>query len=66
MVANKGGKIPGKASIDHDSLKNDDVPAMLTKGEVVIDLDTLKDKGPIGTMARAVAAHIQNRNKGKK
>lgn len=46
-----------------DSLKNDKVPAMLSAGEVVIDKDTLADKGPMGQMARAVAAHIASRNK---
>lgn len=31
-----GGKVPGHAKIKGDSLKNDDVPAMLSPGEVVV------------------------------
>lgn len=34
--ANSGGKVPGKAKAAGDSLKNDDVPAMLSPGEVVL------------------------------
>lgn len=65
-----GGKIPGKPKVNHDSLKNDVVPAdiqgggkaMLSPGEVVIDLNTLHDKGPIGQMARALAKHLEAKN----
>lgn len=49
-----------------DSYANDKVPAKLTAGEVVIDLDTLHDSGPIGKMARQVAQHIAMRNQAKK
>lgn len=61
-----GGNVPGKAKVNHDSLKNDTVPAMLSPGEVVIDKDTLNDKGAVGQMARAVAHHIAKRNRGGK
>ncbi len=60
-----GGSVPGKAKVNHDSIKNDTVPAMLSPGEVVIDKDTLADGGTVGQMARAVAAHIAKRNKKK-
>lgn len=61
----QGGDVPGKAKVNHDSIKNDTVPAVLSPGEVVIDKDTLNDKGTVGQMARAVAAHIAKRNKKK-
>lgn len=58
---------PGEKAVKKgDSLSNDKIPAMLSEGEVVIDRDTLADKGPIGQMARALAAHIAKKNKGKK
>ena len=56
-----GGQVPGKPMVDHDAYKNDTVKAKLTPGEVVIDLDTLHDKGPIGQMARALAAHLEKK-----
>lgn len=64
----QGGKIKAKDSsqkavVGHDSYSNDKIPTELTEGEVVMDLDTLHDKGPIGQMARAVAKHIAQRNK---
>lgn len=63
-----GGKVLAndpseKAEVKGDSLKNDKIPTMLSQGEVVMDLDTLNDPGPIGEMARHVAAHIEQRNK---
>ncbi len=67
-LAAKGGKVMAptssqKAKISGDSLQNDKIPAMLSEGEVVIDRDTLNDKGPIGQMARALKMHIENRNR---
>jgi hypothetical protein len=68
----KGGNVSAKgkgqqATVPGDSLKNDKIPTMLSAGEEVIDRETLADPGPIGTMARAVAAHINAKNKkGKK
>ncbi len=38
------------------------MPALLSPGEEVIDRETLQDKGPIGKMARTVAAHINAKN----
>lgn len=61
----QGGKVGGKAKVGHDSYSNDTVPAMLSPGEVVIDLNTLKDPGPLGKKARFVAASIE-RNKAKR
>lgn len=62
----KAGSPSQKAVVKGDSLKNDKIPTKLSEGEVVMDLDTLADPGPVGKMARAVAAHIEARNKGKK
>jgi hypothetical protein len=64
----KGGPVKAanakeKAQVPGDSLKNDKVPAMLSEGELVIDRDTMKDPGPMGQMARALAMHISKRNK---
>jgi hypothetical protein len=70
-LAEKGGHVAAKkpsqkAEVSGNSLKNDKIPTMLSDGEVVMDRETLADKGPVGQMARAVAKHIEARNKGKK
>jgi hypothetical protein len=36
MMASEGGKIPGQAKVEGDSLANDTVPTMLSPGEIVI------------------------------
>lgn len=51
-----------KAVKKGDSYSNDKIPALLSEGEVVIDRDTLNQKGTVGQMARAVAKYIQQRN----
>ncbi len=61
-----GGKVPGKAKVGHDDYKNDTVSAKLSPGEVVMDLDTLKDKGKLGQMARFVAQEIERKKAGRK
>jgi hypothetical protein len=61
-----GGKVPGKAPIPHDDYGNDTVDAKLTPGEVVIDLNTLKDKGELGKKARFVAQNIERKKMGRK
>lgn len=62
----KGGKIPGKAKVNHDSYKNDTVDIKVTPGEVVIDLNTLHGKGKLGQMARFVAREIERKKAGRK
>lgn len=52
-----------KAKVKGDSYSNDTVPAMLSAGEVVIDRDTMKDPGPMGQMARLLAAHLNKKKK---
>lgn len=61
-----GGGVPGKPKVGHDAYKNDTVDAKLSPGEVVIDLNTLKDKGELGKKARFVAANIARKNAGRK
>ena len=61
----KGGKVPGKPKVNHDAYSNDTVDAKLTPGEVVMDLDTLHDKGRLGKMARWVAANIERKKAGR-
>lgn len=60
-----GGKVPGKPKVSHDAYKNDTVSAKLSPGEVVIDLNTLKDKGKLGQMARFVAQNIERKKAGR-
>lgn len=60
-----GGSVPGKPMVNHDSYKNDTVSAKLSPGEVVIDLDTLKDDGKLGQMARFVAQNIERKKAGR-
>lgn len=66
MNASKGGAVPAQkgqeAVKEGDSYANDKIPALLSQGELVIDRETMSDKGPMGQMARALAAHIQKRN----
>ncbi len=60
-----GGKVPGKPQVSHNAYSNDTVDAKLSPGEVVIDLNTLKDKGELGKKARFVAANIERRKMGR-
>ena len=43
MTFAEGGKVPGKASVFGDSIKNDTVPALLSPGEVVIPRSIMND-----------------------
>lgn len=62
LAMKAGGGVPGKAKVKGDSYKNDTVPALVSPGEEVIDRETMNDPGPIGKMARTVAAHINQKN----
>lgn len=66
MSLQAGGKVPGTPMVNHDAYKNDTVVAKLSPGEVVMDLDTLNDKGKLGKMARFVAASIERKKLGRK
>lgn len=61
VVASKGQE----AVKSGDSISNDKIPAMLSEGELVIDRETMMDKGPLGQMARTLASHINKRNSNK-
>lgn len=45
-MAAHGGKVPGKAPVSGDSLKNDKVPAMLSPGEAVIPRSIMNGDNP--------------------
>jgi len=68
-LAAKGGPVKAqnpsqKAVKNGDSYSNDKIPALLSEGEVVIDKDTLNDSGPMGKLARKLAAHMEEKNNG--
>jgi hypothetical protein len=65
LLKEKGGKVPGKMP-EKDAYKNDTVSAKLTPGEVVIDVNTLRDQGKLGQMARFVAKEIERKKAGRK
>lgn len=66
LTMKSGGSVPGQAAVAGDSSKNDTVPAMLSPGEVVIDKDTLAEKGKAGDAARFLQAYLTKKNSGKK
>jgi len=59
-----GGNVPGDASVQGDSLKNDTVHAMLSPGEIVIPRSVAQSSDPVDGAAKFVAA-LQAK-KGKK
>jgi hypothetical protein len=61
-----GGSVSGKAKVSGNSYSNDTVKAMLSPGELVVDRNTMQDKGPAGQMARTLAALIAAKNRGGK
>lgn len=52
----KGAMVPGKPKVNHNSVKNDVVPAILSPGEVVIPLNIMKSKDPVQGAADFVKA----------
>lgn len=58
-----GGKVAGKASVPGDSLKNDNVKAMLSPGEVVIPRSVMQGKDPASGAAKFVAAIMMKKGK---
>lgn len=68
MDLKQGGMVNARApqeeaTIQGNNPKNDKIPAMVSEGEAVIDRETMKDPGPMGKMARALAAHIEGKKK---
>lgn len=60
-----GGPVPGKAKVSGNSLKNDNVQALLSPGEVVIPRSVMQSANPAEGAARFVAAVLAHK-KGKK
>lgn len=46
LAASQGGYVDGKAQVKGDSLKNDNVPAMLSPGEIVIPRSIIHGENP--------------------
>lgn len=61
-----GGHVPGKAKVAGNSYANDNVKALLSPGEGVIDRETMADKGPAGQMARTLMAIVNAKKKSGK
>jgi hypothetical protein len=59
-----GGNVPGDASVQGDSLKNDTVHAMLSPGEIVIPRSVAQSSDPVDGAAKFVA--VLQAKKGKK
>lgn len=56
QYAAMGKKVPGKASIPGDSLRNDKVPAMLSPGEIIVPRSKAKNPEDAASFVRAVIA----------
>lgn len=68
-VGNKlkeGGGVPGKAKVEGNSYANDNVKALLSPGEGVIDRETMADPGQAGQMARLLMSIVNAKKKAKK
>jgi hypothetical protein len=61
-----GGKVPGKASVPGDSLKNDTVPAIVSPGEIVIPRSVAQSKDAPQQAAKFVGAVLARHGLGKK
>lgn len=58
-----GGHVPGKAKVSGDSLKNDDVKALLSPGEIVIPRSITKSKDAPKKAAEFVASILARKGK---
>lgn len=61
-----GGGVPGKAKVSGNSVKNDNVKALLSPGEGVIDRETMHHPGGVGDAARFVMAYVNSKKKASK
>jgi hypothetical protein len=59
----KGGKVPGKAQIPGDSVKNDTVKTMLSPGEMVIPRSVMQSKDPAEAAKAFVAQKLKEKSK---
>lgn len=65
MSMKTGGKIPGKAKVKGDSLKNDTIPALLSAGEIVLPRHVTTHKDAPKKAAEFVAAVLAKKGKRK-
>lgn len=61
----KGGKVPGKPVYAGNNEKNDVVPAMLSKGEIVLPNTVTQSRDPVGAAAQFVAMLEAKKGKGQ-
>lgn len=66
LAASTGGKVGGQAMAKGDSSKNDNVPAMLSPGEIVIPRSVLQSEDPVGGSAKFVQAILARHNMSQK
>lgn len=59
----KGGKVPGKAQVSGDSIKNDTVKTMLSPGEMVIPRSVMQSKDPAEAAKEFVAQKLKEKSK---
>lgn len=60
----EGKKVPGKAEVKGNSLKNDVVPAKLEEGGIVVPRTVMQSKDPVSAVAKFVEAHIKKHGSG--
>lgn len=65
MLAAKGKMVPGTPKVNHDSLKNDTVPAMLTPKEIVLPLSVTQAPDAAAKAAQFVTA-VKAKERGRK
>lgn len=63
QFAAQGRMIPGKAKVKGDSLKNDNVPAILSPGEIIIPRSVAQSKDAPAKAAKFVSAVLANHGK---
>lgn len=61
-----GGHVPGKPKVKGNSYANDNVKALLSPGELVVDRETMNSGGKAGEAARFLAAVIAAKKRGAK
>ncbi len=61
----EGEKIPGKAAVKGDSLKNDTVPKTLESGGIVIPRSVMESDDPAGEASKFVQALMKKKGSGK-
>jgi hypothetical protein len=62
----RGGHVPGQAKVKGDSYANDNVPAMLSPGEVVIPRRIMQGPNAASKSAQFVAAIMAKNGRGRK